>query len=231
MSANFEESPSPLELVPAHRSILEEYGWLPWVEQHVDRVEYYPWPGFKHPVVNGAIGLAVHHNGERIAQIATQGRDDVSIVATIIHEAGHLAGVAQYGTCFGEETAKSLERRFRNQIASRREPVPYLPSYDVPLRVLAGALLFILLLFVIRDWAAWNGETVMTTAHVRLHALPTTYSAAITVIDRNTLVPTRGRFLSWLRVEHEGHTGFVHVNYVAPIILSSTDDDVKELGQ
>lgn len=107
-------------LLPDHRRLLEETGWLSYVQGNIDLVEYYPWPGFQTPD-GAAMGVAVYKNGQRIARVAMEDRDDVSIVATIVYDAACLAGIAQTGTLFGQDVSEELEERFLRDVRALRE--------------------------------------------------------------------------------------------------------------
>ncbi len=99
------------KLLPEHRRILEITGWYNYVSSNIDSIEYYPWNSFSHP--NGpAIGMATQVNGIRTAYIALNNRSDSQVCETIVHEAAHLAGIAQRGQMFGEEEAQAVAARF-----------------------------------------------------------------------------------------------------------------------
>lgn len=94
-------------LLPPHRAILQSVGWLGYVLEHIDRIEYYNYPCFAHGR-GTAIGFAVFEGDERLAQIATSGHTNEEICWTIVHEAGHLAGVLPTGTYYPEPVAEAV---------------------------------------------------------------------------------------------------------------------------
>jgi hypothetical protein len=105
------QPPQRLPLIPEHRRILSVLGWLEFVEANVDLLRYYDWPGFASNQ-GPATGLANYSAGKRTADIATRDRSDRDVVATIVHEAAHLAGINSHGEMFDENYADSIEKRF-----------------------------------------------------------------------------------------------------------------------
>ena len=114
-----DDLPAAHKILPRHRHMLEEVGWLEFVSANVDAIGYYDAWAFQTP--KGAVGLAFYENNKRIAHIATAGHSDEDIVAWLVHEAGHLSGVAQVGELYGEDIARGVEKQFRRD---RSEMVP-----------------------------------------------------------------------------------------------------------
>jgi hypothetical protein len=102
---------SNLPLKPSHRQILEATGWLSFVEAHIDVLRYYPWPAFA-TESGPAWGLAMCTTGQRVAHVALEGRSDRDVVATIVHEAAHLAGLHEIGRMHDQRYAEAITAQF-----------------------------------------------------------------------------------------------------------------------
>lgn len=100
-----------LTLQPAHRRILEATGFLAFVEANIDVLHYYHWPAFA-TAVGPAWGLASYEAGRRVADIAIEGRADRDVVATIVHEAAHLAGLRDVGQMYDQPFAEAAADQF-----------------------------------------------------------------------------------------------------------------------
>jgi hypothetical protein len=100
-----------MKLWPAHRRILLATGWLSFVEAHIDVLRYYPWPAFA-TESGPAWGLAMYLTGQRVAHIALEGRSDRDVVATIVHEAAHLAGLHEIGRMHDQRYAEAITAQF-----------------------------------------------------------------------------------------------------------------------
>ena len=100
---------------PSHRKLLEKTGWFTYVDWAIEQVRY--WPQETVNGKEGIIGLSSFSNGNRVADVAVKGRDDISVVGTLVHKAGHLEGVAKHGTTFSEDWARETERKFYRQLA------------------------------------------------------------------------------------------------------------------
>jgi hypothetical protein len=95
-----------------HAEILRTAGWYNYVRNHAARIDYYDWAEFG----DGTVGYA--HCGGCYIEVATRGRDDVYICATIVHEAAHLDEDCMHGEAWAEEA----ERRFLADYAANAEP-------------------------------------------------------------------------------------------------------------
>lgn len=94
-----------------HAEILRTAGWFSYVNNHTARIDYYDWAEFE----DGTVGYA--HCAGCYLEVATKGRDDVHICATIVHEAAHLDEDCMHG----EEWAREAERRFLRDYAANAE--------------------------------------------------------------------------------------------------------------
>jgi hypothetical protein len=108
------------KFLPAHRRILETTGWLEYADRNIDALYYFDQPYFDRPE-GPAVGLASFEHGRRIADVAMQGRADIDVVETIIHEAGHCAGYAQVGQLFSEDIAEAIAARFLRDYEQRHD--------------------------------------------------------------------------------------------------------------
>ncbi len=95
-----------------HEAILRTAGWFDYVNSHAARIDYYDQTGFG----GGIVGMA-HCSGCYI-EVATEGRDDVHICGTLVHEAAHL----DEDCLHGEAWATEAERRFFQDYAANAEP-------------------------------------------------------------------------------------------------------------
>lgn len=91
-----------------HEEILRTAGWYNYVNNHTARVDYYDQTDFG----DDTVGYA--HCGGCYMEVATRGRDDVRICATIVHEAAHLDEDCLYGEGWAEEA----EQRFLQDYAA-----------------------------------------------------------------------------------------------------------------
>lgn len=103
------------KLLPAHRKLLEETGWLEYVEANIHEVRYYDRTAFN-TITGLAVGLSEYLSGRRVADVALRDRPLHEQVATVVHEAGHLAGIEQSGQMFDEQHAQAVEKRFRRDL-------------------------------------------------------------------------------------------------------------------
>lgn len=97
-----EQKSGAKNLKSEHREILKVAGWLDFVEKNVGVINYMD----NELVAENAIGRA--YCGKCYTDIATKNRDAVGIVATIVHEAGHLADECKNG----EEPAVKAHKQF-----------------------------------------------------------------------------------------------------------------------
>lgn len=104
--------PSTEKILPPYRLVLERTGWLKYVDGNIDVIRFYDFPSFQSDQ-GPALGIAHYENGHRIADIAINGRSDVEVAATLVHEAAHLAGIGEFGTYLDQDVAVATETRFR----------------------------------------------------------------------------------------------------------------------
>lgn len=107
------------KLLPAQRELLQELGWLDYVDGNIDIVRYYDYQSFESED-GPAVGLSMYWDGVRIADIATTGRSDLEVAATLVHEAAHLSGIYEIGDLLDEDAADAIETRFLRQLAALR---------------------------------------------------------------------------------------------------------------
>jgi hypothetical protein len=107
--------PSTEKILPPYRAVLERTGWLNYVNANIDVIRFYNFPAFQSDQ-GPALGIAHYENGRRIADIAINGRSDVEVAATLVHEAAHLAGIGEFGTYLDQDVAVATEARFRADV-------------------------------------------------------------------------------------------------------------------
>jgi hypothetical protein len=108
--------PAHQKFLPNHLVLLEEAGWLEFVDSNIDAVEYHSKSTLESST-GPAGGVFSHESGRRIARVALAGRSDEDAVATLVHLAGHLSGVAQIDEPYDHDSAVAVEAQFRRDVA------------------------------------------------------------------------------------------------------------------
>jgi hypothetical protein len=103
-------------LLAVHRDLLDRAGFLDFVLRNVELIRYWPWPAMKCGETDSAVGCAQYADGQRIVDVAVRDRDDLDVVATIVHEAAHLAAISQTGAMASEEEANAVSDAFVQQV-------------------------------------------------------------------------------------------------------------------
>jgi hypothetical protein len=103
-------------LLAVHRDLLDRAGFLDFVLRNVELIRYWPWPAMKCGEADSAVGCAQYADGQRIVDVAVRDRDDLDVVATIVHEAAHLAAISQTGAMASEEEANAVSDAFVRQV-------------------------------------------------------------------------------------------------------------------
>lgn len=107
-------------LLPVQQRILEQAGWLSYVRDNLDAVEYIDRPALGQTADGYIIGLSFVRNGFRVAQVAAQGRSDEQIAVTLAHEAAHAAPFVTTGSFANEDVARAVEAQFLRDLNNTR---------------------------------------------------------------------------------------------------------------
>lgn len=115
-----DRSPGPmpsarLNMRREYAEVLEQAGWLHYVEGNIDRIYYVPANEF---LFNGesVLGTARIMNDERLVHVAIRGWDAEDIAAVLVHEAAHEEDYARRGVLNDDAYAESVEDRFREDL-------------------------------------------------------------------------------------------------------------------
>ncbi len=101
------------QLRPEDREILRATGWLKFVEDSVDEIEYFPYETIAFDTQVEAYGVATTDNGRK-ALIALGDKPELQVLKIIVHEATHLAPWNKYGWKAGDTAAYAAEAKFEH---------------------------------------------------------------------------------------------------------------------
>ncbi len=100
------------QLRPEDREILRATGWLTFVEDSVDEIDYFPYETIAFDTQVEAYGVATTDDGRK-ALIAVGGdKPELQVLKIIVHEATHLAPWNKYGWKAGDTAAYAAEAKF-----------------------------------------------------------------------------------------------------------------------
>lgn len=109
----------PLEIKPGCKSQLEAAGWLNYVTENLDVIEYFPYLALTGKNGEEFIGQAFFKDGKRYALVSTK-QSSLELCRDIVHEANHHKAMREYGSWSSQADARNAEDAFEHDLDKAR---------------------------------------------------------------------------------------------------------------
>lgn len=105
----------PVDIKPQYEAILKEAGWLEYVKNNLDIIQYYDYMGLSADGKPDSefVGQASMKDTSRVAIILTK-RPDLDVAATLVHEATHHKARKETGYWSSQEDATTMAEQFKH---------------------------------------------------------------------------------------------------------------------